>query len=72
MRSDGTLMAAEIKTAPRIEIVGSKPLFKINVIGYGDQYAVAENGKKFLVNERLQGNQGQTIVALDWMAELKK
>ena len=65
-------MAAEVKTGARIEVGIPKPLFKINLTGYGDQYAATADGKRFLIRESPQGgSEAQVMVVLNWAAELK-
>jgi dipeptidyl aminopeptidase/acylaminoacyl peptidase len=69
---DGLVMAVEVKTGSKLEVGVPKPLFKINVNGFG-QFAVSGDGKRFLVNELTgQSATGQITVVLNWAAEMKQ
>ena len=69
---EGIVMAAEIKTGSKPEVVTRKALFKINVTGFG-QFAVSADGQRFLVNELVAPSaMGQLTVVLNWAAGLKQ
>ena len=72
---DNTLMAVEIRSGPGREAGIPQALFKMRVFGPigTPQYAVGENGQKFLVNE-IAGDLGQDqiVVVRNWMTEIQK
>jgi Tol biopolymer transport system component len=67
----GKLMAAEIKPGNGLDPILTKPLFSIVASSTGLQYAVADNGRKFLINEIPQTDDEQLNVVLNWTADLK-
>jgi Tol biopolymer transport system component len=72
--ADGSLMAADIAREPKLAAGAPKPLFQANLLRtVGAQYAVARDGKRFLLNQRANytlAGSGVTIV-LNWTADLK-
>jgi hypothetical protein len=72
------LMAAEVKTAPKMETGIPRPLFSIVASaflpGTGNTvlYDVTGDGRKFLLNETLSGSADQINVVLNWPAELHR
>ena len=67
----GTLMAAEVKNGPKLEVGIPKPLFQVNVSPASGQFAVTADGKRFLVNELSSNNEIQMTVVLNWAAEIQ-
>ena len=67
---EGQIMAAEVKNGPKFEVGLPKPLFKINVMGFG-QFAPFGDGSRFLVNEIAGQNEAEITVITNWMANLK-
>ena len=64
----GAVMVAEVKTGSNLEVGVAKPLFQMNVFGFG-QFAVTGDGKRFLVNEVIgQPADVGTTVVLNWAA----
>lgn len=74
MAPGSTLMSAEIKTGPRIEVGVPKPLFQFRTGAFPDfEIAPTGDGKRFLVVEGEQAGQAARImVVVNWAAELKQ
>ena len=74
--SDGTLMDVEVRTGgSTIETGVPKPLFKFGTGTLGNQFAVAADGKRFLIKEAVQGEEAERLeitLVLNWQAELKQ
>jgi hypothetical protein len=74
---DGTVMSAEIKTGASIEAGIPTPLFRYPPTGVSyHTYAPAADGKRFLVidgaaNQETKNTTVQTMVVVNWTAELK-
>jgi Tol biopolymer transport system component len=72
---DGSLMSAEIKTGPRIDVGIPKTLFQVPLKSNlpGPDVAASGDGKRFLIVENVQSKQEtQVTVVLNWTAELKQ
>jgi Tol biopolymer transport system component len=70
---DGTLMSAEIRTAPNLVAGTPKTLFKDegNIF---TRFAVTADGKRFLVNESIQKDETdklEIMLVLNWAADIK-
>jgi Tol biopolymer transport system component len=74
-----TLMSAEVRPGPKIEIGIPKPVFRYSasaLLGTDpigpQQYDVTGDSGKFLLNEALQGSMDPISVVLNWQTGLKK
>lgn len=72
---DGKLMAVEIKTGGTFEPGIPKPLFDFSALraAFGNNYAVAADGQRFLFAIRgAETTPSSLTVVLNWMAEVKR
>jgi Tol biopolymer transport system component len=76
---DGKLMAVEVKTSPKFDFSIPKALFAPRIFGIsitaGVRYAVAADGKRFLIDtvaEAEGSEKAPVTVVLNWTAGLKK
>jgi Tol biopolymer transport system component len=76
---DGKLMAVEVKTSPKFDFGIPKALFAPRIYGTsittGFRYAVAADGKRFLINTVAEAEGPETApvtVVLNWTAGLKR
>lgn len=68
--TDNKLMAVDIQAGSKIEPGIPKSLFPARTMAIGDQYSVTADGKRFLVNERLNTTEHISVV-LNWTAGLR-
>jgi Tol biopolymer transport system component len=68
------LMAVEVKpSGPALEVGSPKELFTTKLPGsFGYDYDVTADGKRFLVNSRIEGEIRPITVVLNWPRKLKK
>ncbi len=69
------LMAVEVKpSGAALEVGSPKELFTVNVPGSfrAYDYDVTADGKRFLVNSRIEGEVPPITVVLNWPRKLKK
>jgi serine/threonine protein kinase len=70
---DGRLMAVPITTTPAFDAGSPQPLFATGIRpGDVNQYAVARDGRKFLILEPERGSSEALTVLLDWPARLAR
>lgn len=71
---DGTLMSAEVATAPSFEARTPRPLFKVHLVASPDrQYEVSPDGQRILANVAAGAAEAYpATVVLDWQEDLKK
>jgi hypothetical protein len=72
---DSTLMATSIDTARDLEVAVPQPLFVtgVSTVSGARQYAVSEDGKRFLVNARTErANAAPLTVVVNWLAAVQK
>jgi Tol biopolymer transport system component len=73
--ADGTLMDVEVRTDGSIETGIPKPLFKFGNGTLGNGIEVAADGKRFLINEAVKGEEAEKpaiTLVLNWAADLKQ
>jgi hypothetical protein len=73
MTLDGTLMSVTLNPGPGFEFGASQPLFKTGLRFLGlyslwmNQYAVSQDGQRFLLNLPLpEADQGAITAAIPW------
>jgi eukaryotic-like serine/threonine-protein kinase len=73
---DIKLMAVEVKpSGAAFEVGPPKELFTVKlggVVGFSRDYDVTADGKRFLVNSRIEGAVTPITVVLNWPRKLKK
>ena len=75
MAPGNKLMAVEVKpSGAALEVGSPKELFTLNRYpgGFGFEYDVTADGKRFLVNSRIEGEVPPITVVLNWPRKLKK
>jgi Tol biopolymer transport system component len=73
-RTDDNLMAAEIRTGPRIESGAPKILFPVRDLSTASMVAPSGDGQRFLLidyGERVAIQDAETIIVVNWAADLK-
>jgi serine/threonine protein kinase len=66
------LMEVDLQTSPDVRLGAPRPLFDLHALGLGNLYAVAPDGRRFLmVLERGGRTAGKLVLVQNWFAEFR-